>query len=195
MKGGLKKMTQASNRWLILLVCLTLASSIISPYVMSNSIKNSIPEMPVIPTAEEIISSISVPTAEEIAAEIDMPDTILSVRDEKEAIAEALAADELDEKKVREAIADEINNCDDVEMDRHDITSIEIRDVDVDVIGDTAVVDMKLKVFFNNYEDEPESARIKIRFTVSGLDRDDDYEDAEIEKFIIRGSVYSCSTD
>ena len=188
-------MTQASNRWLILLVCLTLASSIISPYVMSNSIKNSIPEMPVIPTAEEIISSISVPTAEEIAAEIDMPDTILSVRDEKEAIAEALAADELDEKKVREAIADEINNCDDVEMDRHDITSIEIRDVDVDVIGDTAVVDMKLKVFFNNYEDEPESARIKIRFTVSGLDRDDDYEDAEIEKFIIRGSVYSCSTD
>lgn len=153
-----------------------------------------------IPSAEaiagEVLANVDIPTASEIAAEIDMPDTILSVRDEKKAVAEDIATDELDDRDVRELIVHYIDSyCDDTDLERRDITSIDVKDVEVDTYGHNAVVTIELKVYFNNFGDEPESARVEMRFVVTDLDRDDDYEDAEVNSFEILGSAYSCSTE
>jgi len=149
-----------------------------------------------IPTAEEIAALIQVPEIPEADVQ-EMPDTFYSVNDEKKALAEDLATEELDEKDVKRLIADELNYCLDVDVDYKDITKISVKDVEVKVWGKTAIVTLELKVYFDNYGDdeESESARIDLEFTVNDLVRDDDYEDAEVDGLPILESVYSCSTD
>ena len=193
--------SQTPVLWSIFIVGIVLLAA---GFFAVTAIKNAIPEVPEIvipevPTAEEVsalvLAGVTIPTAAEIAAEIDVPDTILSVRDEKEVIAEDLATDELDDRDVRDLIVDELNECDDTDVERKDITSIDVKDSDVRTRGDHATVVLELKVYFDNYGDEAESARVDLEFDVEDLDRDDDYEDAEVVDFSVDKSVYSCSTD
>jgi len=166
---------------------------------VADTVKESVPEIPDFPSEEaiaaQVLASVDIPTAAEIAALIDVPDTHLSVRDYKKQLAEELATDELSDRDVREEITDALNDCHDTDVERKDITSVIVKDVDVDgAFGTTARVLLEVKVYFDNYGDEAESARVEIEFVVKDLDRDDDYEDAEVTDFEV-GNVYSCSTE
>lgn len=190
-------MVQAKNGTIIATIIVVGIVILLAGMVAVNSVKNEIPEAPVIPTAAEIVAAANIPTAEEIAAQIDLPDTKYSIQDEKEAIAEDLAVEELDDRDVRRAIAEAIDDCDDTDLDRHDITSIVVKDVDVETSrrhGEDATVTLELKVYFDNYGDEAESARVDVEFEIELLDRDEDYEDAEVVGFDV-GNSYSCSTE
>jgi len=148
---------------------------------------------PKMPTADEIATSVlsqivipTVPTAEEIVAQIDidMPDTILSVRDEKKVLAEELALEEMDTRDFKTELADFLEGYSEVEdINRHDIEKYDVKDVDVTIRGENAIVEVEFKVDFENFGDESETARVIAYFTVTDLDRDDDYEDAEIDDF------------
>lgn len=151
-----------------------------------------IPDAPVIP---EIVMPV-VPTAAEIAALINVPkvDTFFSVHDEKEAMAIELAFDEMDERDFRADLADSISDeCDSTNFDRQDITSLSIRDADLNSRGR---LNLELKVYFDNFGDteEPEYARVDVQFTVEDLDWSDDFEDAEVTGWTIE-EVTSCSSD
>ena len=188
------------NSWMQWILLVGVIATLVLAYGAYDKANNIvIPDAPSAETiAGTILAGIDIPTAAEIAEliDIDTPDTFLSVRDEKKSIGEDLATDELTDRDVREAIADRLNaNCDDTDIDRKDITSIDVKDVDATVWGTNGYVDMELKVYFDNYGDEAESARVDIRFNLSDLDRDDDYEDAEAEFATILGNAYSCSTE
>jgi len=184
-------------QWILLVgVILTLAFAY-SAYDKANSI-----EIPTIPSAQEVADLIVipvVPTAEEIANAIETPDTWYSVKDYKKSLAEELATDELSDRDFKDDLADYISSgCDGTEdIDRHDITKISVRDVDVDVnFGGDALVTLELKVYYDNFgdSDETESSRVEVTFDISNLDRDDDYEDAEVDGYTIT-ELLSCATD
>ena len=163
---------------------------------------SQVPEAQVIPSAENIASvvlaGIAIPTAEEIAAEVnlpEMPDTKLSVKETKKDIASELAYEQLSERDVKKAIVEAIGNeCDNTDVEYKEITSIVVKDVDVDIHGEDAVVELEIKVYFENYGDESESARLNIVFDVTDLDRDEDYEEAEAELDSVT-DTFSCSTE
>ena len=185
-----------------MIVC-TLVVLLLGFYAVSQ-----IPEVPDIevPTTAEIqnivndaVNSVDVPTATEIAAQLDIPDTKYSVEEEEKTLAEELAVDEFTDRDFKEDLADYINgNCDVTDIDRHDITRISVRDVDVRLHrhGDGATVEFELKVFYDNFGDneEPESARVVVEFDIDNLDRDDDYEDAEVDGYSFE-DLLTCSTN
>ena len=133
----------------------------------------------------EVLAGIEIP---EIEVQ-EMPDTLYSIEDEKKSLAEDLAIEELDEKDVKKFIADKIDlGCgSDVDIEYKDITQISVKDViDTKLSGsdeETAKVTIELKVYFDNYgdEDETESARIDLKFTVNDLVRDDDNDGDDME--------------
>ena len=69
------------------------------------------------------------------------------------------------------------------EIDYKDIEDINVRDIDVDVSGDEATVEIEFKVYVSNFgdEDEEERARLSVIFNIDDLDEDEDYEDAEVD--------------
>ena len=193
---------QSKVMWAVIICSLII---LVAGFFMVNSVKNAMPEIPtiVVPTADEIsanvLAGVVIPTAEEVADAIDMPDTRLSVEDDEKELAIELSKDELSDRDVEEDLAEYItNNCDGTNIDRHDITRVSVRDSDVRLqwIGDGATVELELKVYYDNYGDdeESESARVLVEFEIDNLDRDDDYEDAEVDDFSIE-ELQSCTTD
>ena len=149
------------------------------------------PEMPVIPTAQEVADLIVIPPMPE------MPDTKLSVEDDKKELADDLAQDEMTDRDFRDNLADALEEeCVDVEIDKRDITDISIRDTDYRGHRQHMTVTYELKVYFDNFgdEDEEEHARVEVTFEVVELDRDNDYEDAEVDEWSI-GEIKRCSTE
>jgi len=113
---------------------------------------------------------------------IEMPDTFLSVKAEKKAIAEDVATAELSDKDLKEFLADEINEALDIDLDRKDILFIDIRDVDVDLSRETATVEFTAKITVNDDGDE-EVVKADFSVFVTDLVYDDNYEDAEVDDF------------
>ena len=148
-----------------------------------------------IPTSQqivnEVISKVDVPTAESIANLIEIPeqsDTTFSIKDEKEVMTEQLAREELEDDEFLEWLAGQIDVLGGVEIDEDDITSIDVRDVEVEGIDlwptdETATAEFEARVYFNNYGDEEESVRVTFDVYVEGLNYDDDYEDAEVDGY------------
>lgn len=181
---------QAHNGWIVVMVCIAIAINIIA----SVYIVNNIPEIP-----EVVIPEYDIPTASEIADAIvveipNMPDTFYSVHDEKESIAVDLAIAELDERDVRSDIVDAINRECDLSIERKDISDIRTDIEDIRGFGERATIDLELKVYFDDGFDDAETARIDVTMWISDLDRDDDYEDAEVTS-IGNFNVNRCSTD
>ncbi len=163
-----------------------------------NDVRNDMPEMPDVPTAAEIAALVVIPEITQPEYP-EFPDTILSVIDEVEEKALELATDELSDRDVREAIVEAISFCEDIDFDRHDITDIKVKDSDVSwyFFSDEIDVDviLDLKVYFDNYGDEAETARVDVTFTVRDLDWKEDYEDTDVEYNNVISPVYSCSTN
>ena len=164
--------------------------------IIATQVKNDIAlNTPTYPTAAEIAALIVVEVP-------DMPDTTPSIRDEKKTEAEQLATEELNDRDFKEYLAGYLNsNCDGTDIDRHDITDVDVRDKEYSgfssFIGDsTGTIEFELKVYYNNFgdDDEQETARVTVEFDVEGLDFDDDFEDAEVVKYLIT-SFRSCTTD
>jgi len=128
-------------------------------------------------------ATINVPTAEEIAAAIDMPETEVTVEDSKISLTKSLAIDELLTKDWKKTFASKINDYTDAEgIKWSDVKDVSIRDSDVHLYSYSsqhATVDFVVKVIFDDFGDD-ESIKAKVRCYVSGLDRYDNYEDAEV---------------
>ena len=167
-----------------------------------NSIKvptaSEIANQIVIPTASEL----DIPTAAEIAAEINVPDTEISIRNDKVAIAEDLVREELMTRDMRSEFADRISDqlpeADDIELS--DIDSVVVKVFDTDVFydldehdTDLADVDMRVKVYFDDFGDS-QWAKFKVYCDVSGLDYEDDYDNAIVDHCHI-GEMTSNSYD
>jgi len=144
------------------------------------------PQVIDVPTAAEIAALIVIPTIDSNPSldnsKIDaIYDDIF--RDENaEDVAEELALDEIDSKDFKIDLADFLDGNNSLEIDYKDIIEINVRDIDVNVTGDTATVKVEFKVYVANYgdEDEEEKARVSVIFDVIDLEEDDDYEDAEV---------------
>lgn len=108
-------------------------------------------------------------------------------RDDKtEDVAEELALDELDTKDFKRSLIGFLTNNSEfnlTDVDYRDIEDIEIRSVDVELVGTIANVTVEFKVYVSNYgdEDEEEKYRVSVLFDVDELDEDEDYDDAEAE--------------
>jgi hypothetical protein len=128
-------------------------------------------------------ASINVPTAAEIAAEIDMPETEITVEDSKISLTKELAIEELLTKDWKKTFASKVNQYTEAEgIKWSDIRDVSIRDTDVTLYSynsQHAAVDFVVKVIFDDFGDD-ESMKAEVRCYVSGLDRYDNYEDAEV---------------
>jgi len=161
------------------------ATSIVIPEInvpSANAIAASVLAGVTIPTAEEISNAIVIPDYPEIP---ESKDTTVSISDEKKALAEELATDELDTKDFKRELVDQMNTHPDINIeDYKDIETIVVKDVDVNGLGDTRFVKFELKVsYFNDGdddEDDLEKSKVEVTLRVTDLDRDDDYEDAEV---------------
>lgn len=104
-----------------------------------------------------------------------------------EDLAEELALEEMDTRDFKDSLTSflekHVPELEDI--DHRDVLSYSIRDVDVDLDGDEAVVLVEFNAYIANYgdEEEEEKARIKVVFIVVDLDDEEDYEDAEVEEF------------
>ena len=108
------------------------------------------------------------------------------VEEQKKAVAEDIATNDLDDRDFLEDLAEYIEDeTDAFNIEREDITDISVRDVDVDVSGDSADVEFEAKVYFNNFGDEDEGEWVRVIFVIEivDLDYDDDYEDAEVDNY------------
>lgn len=148
----------------------------------------------------EKISEIDVPTAEDIAAAITIPeitvpeaqDTFLGVKSEKKVIAEALVLEEIADDDFREDLAEFLtdNSNDAIDIDENDITDIVVKDTDfsgfsINHDDETGTVEIEMKVYFDNDgdDDEAEKVRVTVKFDVTDLVYNDDYEDAEVDNW------------
>ena len=165
------------------------ATSIVIPEInvpSANAIAASVLAGVTIPTAEEISNAIVIPDYPEIP---ESKDTTVSIRDDKDDLAEELATDELDTKDFKRELVDQMNTHPDINIeDYKDIETIVVKDVDVNGLGDTRFVKFELKVsYFNDGdddEDDLEKSKVEVTLRVTDLDRDDDYEDAEVDNSI-----------
>ena len=178
---------QSSQKPVIWTVIIATVVLLLGAYMMSNSVKNAMPETP------------DVPTAAEVAALVVIPETVIpeqyvtgpQVTDTKKEVAYQLALDEMDDDDFREAVMDEINS--DIGngyryIDDEDDMVFVVKDLDedeteVDLRGsEGARVTLEFVVYFleDGENDECGKARMQVQFRVSDLDRDNDYEDAEV---------------
>jgi len=190
-------------QWVVLVcsILLLLGGLFVLPGSLEKRVIKNLPDAPKIPSvpsadeiADEVVERITLPTSEEIADLVDVPepsDTAFSVKEEKEELAEQLALDELEDEDFKEWLVDELLETDEIEdIDEDDITKIDIRDLEVTHLAlfpndETAIVEIKAKVYFNNYgdDDENEVVRVYFEFEVEDLDFDEDYEDAEVTDY------------
>ena len=169
-------------------ILLLVAGAFFVPYV----VKKNVPTVPDVPSADEIanavLANVDVPTAEEIAALVDIPeasDTLYSVMDDKEDVAEELARDELNNNGFKSDLADYLsaNDCDgdcSLDLQKKDIKSIEVIDVDFNGIGNAREVVFTTRVTVDDDGDE-ETVKVEIAMWVTDLVRNDDYEDAQVD--------------
>jgi hypothetical protein len=179
---------QKTTNWALIVSILCLLGVVGLLYVVMTI---EIPEAPVIPV---------IPTAAEVAVEVnklivipELPsvETHLGVRGEKILIAEDLVAEEMDDRDFKEDVADLLtDDCDDVDIERRDITDIRIKEADylgfssnMPTSDESGTILYELKIYFDNDgdEDEAEKALIEVRFYVTDLDYDDNYDDAEVD--------------
>ena len=152
---------------------------------------------------EQAEVNVDIPTAQEIADLIVFPSNNITgitdndkldeihrelfKEDSAENIAEELVMDEMDTRDFKrdliDFLMDEVPLLED--MDYKDVESYDIRDVDVDLDGEEAIVEVEFKVYVSNYgdDDEEEVARLFVIFEVEDLDEDKDYEDAEVNDY------------
>ena len=150
--------------------------------------------------ANAVLAGLVIPaglTAEDIAALV--PDQYVTgpqVEDDKKQIAYDLVLEEMEDDDFREAVMNRINfgpgsiNDSQRSIDKEEHMVFVIKDLDeVEtevVINDTdeekAWVTLEFKVYFleDGEDDECGKARMQIKFEVTGLDRDNNYEDAEV---------------
>lgn len=111
--------------------------------------------------------------------------------DLKESYAKELVYDEVQSrdfaKEMRLFLNDELNasgNSDVVE-DYKDVFDIVVKDSDWTVSGTDASVELELKVYFylDGDEDASNYALVYASLSVSDLEEDDDYEDAEVDSY------------
>ena len=156
--------------------------------------KPAAPAAPVEPVdadaiAQAVIGAIVLPTPnasltsdklDEIYAEMFKDDTA-------EGIAESLAIGELESKDFKKYLIEEL--MDSVpelqDMDYKDINEIVVRNTDVTLDEEDALVTIEFKVYVSNYgdEDEEEKARVSVDFEIEALDGENSYEDAEVAGF------------
>ena len=144
-----------------------------------------------IPTAAEIVAEADIPTAEDIAELIDIPEQYVTgpeVKDTKKEIAWDLAVDEMDTKNFKKKIVEklrsywEFQDCNDYK----DITKIVAKENDdeseISLHGENANVTVEFNVYYliDGDDEECAKARMQVTFEVVGLDRSEDYEDAEV---------------
>jgi len=187
--------------WILVLVCIFgLANSLfilgvsskVKAGVSEDELKTAIGGIPItnLTGIEERLDSIELEVAE-------LVDVDVSEEDE----AERLVLAELDTRDFKEDVMDALNlfynvtnSSDRVDRYRH-ITDIVVKDLDVVYEDEEANVTVDLKVYYyvDGDEDETEKARLdEIVFTVTDLDKDEDFEDAEVEdwKNLVVAKVY-----
>ena len=139
------------------------------------------------------------PTADDIALKVvdmlpqeDDSDSITlnEIKDEifkednVEKIAEDLAIAEMSTRDFKKDLIKFLmrSESDLEDMDYKDVLEYNIREIEVDMDGEDATVEVEFKVWVANYgdTDEEESARVSVTFFIEDLDEDDDYEDAEV---------------
>jgi hypothetical protein len=105
--------------------------------------------------------------------------------------AEELINEEITTKDFKRAVKNAIvDYCNDNECDREledykDITEIVQVEIDTEVDSEDASSEAIYKVYYfiDGDEDEQQKARISVEFTVTGLDTEDSFEDAEVDDY------------
>jgi hypothetical protein len=113
-----------------------------------------------------------------VSAKLDRLTNEVFKEDNQEVKALELAKAEFDVKSFKKdlfAILEENVSIEEYK----DIESISVLKSDVEVSGDSAVVDLTLKVRFDSFGDT-ENAKVFATFTVDGLVVDDSFEDSEV---------------
>jgi len=136
--------------------------------------------------ARLVSGAIIIPT-DNVSDTSDKLDAIYNevLRGEKtEGVAERLALDELETRDFKKDLVSFLMSEEETlqDMDYKDIEDISIRDVDVEVEGDSAEVSVEFKVYVSNFgdEDEQEMARVSVTFYIEDLDEEENFEDAEV---------------
>ena len=170
---------------ILLIALIFVASSINSSIALNNQALSNIE----FPTAAAIAGLITIPEI----VQPEFPDYMLSEDEYEENLmedkAEELALDKVDmSKSVRNLIQTALNDSNEKVENYKDIEEIySVKVKDVNVTGETAVVEIEFKVkYFNEGEfdedeEELERAKLLVTINVEGLVFDDDFEDAESE--------------
>jgi len=190
----MQKETKYATIWSFISMCLitVMAIGLFGGWFM--------PEIPVMPTSDAIATSILagivIPSAEDISSLIDIPvqeDTHLGVRTAKQNIAEELVLSEIQDDDFLENLADYLTNeCGGIDIEDDDITNIVVKETEflgfaanAPTWDEAGTIELEVKVYFNNDgdDDEAEKVKILISFDVDKLVYDDNYEDAEVDKY------------
>ncbi len=170
---------------ILLIALIFVASSINSSIALNNQALSNIE----FPTAAAIAGLITIPEI----VQPEFPDYMLSEDEYEENLmedkAEELALDKVDmSKSFRNLIQTALNDSNEKVENYKDIEEIySVKVKDVNVTGETAVVEIEFKVkYFNEGEfdedeEELERAKLLVTINVEGLVFDDDFEDAESE--------------
>ena len=171
-------------------------------------------DFPVLPTNAEFAKMIETEVGKITLPEMsEFPEYMISEDEYEENLiedeAEKLALAELDSKDFRKLLRTKLN--DKIALitvnvneqiyhtiksykDIEDVYSVDVEDVSVVYDTETATVEIKFKVEYvlDDDEDLVGKARVTITYDVSGLDVDDDFEDAEAdEEFtVIQDDIY-----
>ena len=142
---------------------------------------------PIVISADDIASRIIIPTYEGSGIDNEKLSEIYDeiLRDDQvDDIVEQLVLEELESKDFRrDLVSFLLSNVSELQdIDYRDIEEYDVRDIDIEVDGEDAVVEIELKVYISNFgdSDEEERVRFSVVFEVSELEEDDDYEDAEV---------------
>lgn len=153
----------------------------------------------VVPTVDQVANAVvaKLPNATAVPAYNDtqlrhdvkrLSDEVLK-DDLKEAKAAELVSDELASRDFKRALQEFLNDeLDDSQIENYkDIKSIVVTDSDYTVSGDTATVELTLKVRYfldeDSDDEDKEAAKVKVTLTVSDLDEDEEYVDAEVDNY------------
>lgn len=149
----------------------------------------------VVPTADEIAAKVVVPAAYNDTALVNKVDALSNEvsTDDEETVALNLVLDELKTKdfkrELRSFLNAELNASGSTSTveDYKDVVSVVVKDSDVVVSGTDASVELELKVgyFLDGDDDESdkEYAKVTVELSVSDLDSDDKYVDAETDSY------------
>jgi len=102
----------------------------------------------------------------------------------EEAKAEELALAEIETRNFKRALQNHLNDNGSSIDSYKDIEVILVKDIEIDISGDDAEVELELKVsYFEDGDDDADDivkAKTKVILEIKDLDEDEDFEDAEI---------------